>query len=111
MREPIEKVVKIVEDLNDIYAQALYDANKSWDNITYAPFLVKAGLSHGDPYVTFMDTYIWGGDDDMRKFDEEKNEYEDLHDYLITKACEILKQLNTGMVPLMIQTNDKLPNE
>ena len=80
-----QEVVEIVQGLN----LTMSDDNQEL-NTYYQPFKVECGAYYGDPIVTFMDVYIWGGEDDDRKFDEDTNEYEDLRLYIIKEAKKVL---------------------
>lgn len=100
----INELQKLVVSLNETFQSTVYKEMK--EEINFLPFEIRAGQTYGDPIVEFVGVYIWGGEDDNRKWIEEKDDYEDLHDYLITEACKILKQLNTGMIPLTLHTSD-----
>lgn len=81
------EVKKIVEELNESFVTE--DSNGY-----FLPFHITAGHPYTDPIVSFCDIHIWGGDDDQRKFDEEKNDYEPLKPFLLKKTKAILEVLN-----------------
>jgi hypothetical protein len=107
MTEDIKELVKIVEELNEPYADA---------DSPFVPFTITCGHPYSDAFISFMDIYIWGGDDDNRKFDEEKNEYEPMKPFLLRKALDIVniarKRLGHEINPNFSPTADTdLANE
>lgn len=102
MKIPIKELVSIVEKLNDTFVQTIWDETKT--DPSFTPFEVRVG--RGVYAVIFIDELIWDSENEQRKFIEESSEYEDIHDFIVTEACKILKQLNTGMIPLTLKTKD-----
>ncbi len=44
--------------------------------------------------ITFLGEILWSYEDDDRKFDEDKNEYEDLSNYLKIKINKVIEGLH-----------------
>jgi hypothetical protein len=80
MRENIEKIFKIVEELNEEF-------NGDKDNILECiiPFSIKCS-SWYDIVVYFYDIHIWDVDNDVREYIEDTDIKEDLKEFFIKKS-------------------------
>jgi hypothetical protein len=79
--EIYEPVLKIVEDLNNAYMEVK----------GLAPFYITTdGVSVG---VFFLEAPLWCSAEDEREYDEEKEEYEPLEDYLKRELRNLAKNI------------------
>lgn len=80
----IQEISKIVEKINEEYFE-----NLSEDCLYYLEIRTNG---YGTK-VVFMDNTLWKDYDDEREWNEERNDYEPLEEYLKKKIVELLQPL------------------
>jgi len=72
-KEEQEKIMKAVEELND-----WIENNASGGETNFLEFCSIGGSCR----VQFLDSDIWNSEEDLRDFDEDKNDWEPIKEYL-----------------------------
>jgi hypothetical protein len=57
-------------------------------------YLIEVCFCSGMCVINFLDIQIWNSDDDMREYDEVKDEYEPLGDFLRREINNEIKKLS-----------------
>jgi len=84
MNEQLLEVIKAIDELNEEF----YEITKKDDDI----FLSFKYFVGGVIQIKFRNVVIWYSEDDDRKFDEDKNEYEPFKQFLKRKVISHLKE-------------------
>ena len=82
-----EKIIEIIEKLNE----EIYD-NGGDEEFTYFDFRTNGTSA----IINFMGNYqMWHSDEDEREYNDDKDEYESLEQYLRREAKEIINQISS----------------
>ena len=82
----MEKYIKIIQTLNE----ELDEKMKTFDHGFYFSYSTE-GYIH---MIEFMNELLWDSENEGRKFDKEKNEYEPLMPYIKRKFNDYVDELN-----------------
>jgi len=89
--ENVAEIIEIINELNNLF---YIRTGNEW----LSPYEF---VSNGDSTkIMFLQQELWYSEDDMREFDEEKNEYEPLETYIIRESISVIEKLNEFLSPL-----------
>lgn len=95
--------INLVEELNDKFQRE--------DNSDYLPYEFIYHTYYGNG-IKFMGVLIWDFDNDQRRYDYEKDDYEPLKDFIIRESKRISNELSNFIKPNnsgYISVKDYLP--